>query len=135
MIIKIVMWIVVAIALTGAFLNTRSKWQGFLLWLVSNAWWCGYNIVAGEYPQAFLFGVFWILSLYGIFEWRKIHQWHLTSINKAIVESTAFAHKQLTQQFRINTYLQNVISSLPFHRKQKRKIREKLLKIQKGERL
>lgn len=74
MIIKIMMWLVVAIALAGAFLNTRGKWQGFLLWLVSNAWWCGYNIWKGEYPQAFLFGVFWFLSLYGIFQWRKTHK-------------------------------------------------------------
>lgn len=69
-------WLIVVIALIGVVLNVRRKWQGFLLWLISNAWWCWHNLVIGEYAQALLFGVFWGLSIYGIYNWKKgIESW------------------------------------------------------------
>ena len=58
------------IALTGVFLNARGKWQGFLFWLVSNVCWCWHNIKLGEYAQAVLFAVCWVLTVYGIWCWR-----------------------------------------------------------------
>ncbi|NIS54465.1 MAG: nicotinamide mononucleotide transporter [Phycisphaerae bacterium] len=64
-------WFIAAIALMGVYLNTRCKWQGFLLWLISNAWWCCHNVSIGEYAQAMLFGAYWFLSLYGIFNWKR----------------------------------------------------------------
>lgn len=64
-------WIVAIIALTGVYLNARGKWHGFLFWLVSNAWWCWHNFLIDEYAQASLFASFWLLSLYGIYNWRK----------------------------------------------------------------
>lgn len=64
-------WLIVVIALVGIVLNVRRKWQGFLFWLVSNAWWCVHNIAIGEYAQAVLFFVFWVLSVYGIHNWKR----------------------------------------------------------------
>lgn len=64
-------WWIAIIALMGVFLNARGKWQGFCLWLLSNAYWCWHNVQLGEYAQATLFGIFWALALYGIWRWRK----------------------------------------------------------------
>ncbi len=63
-------WFVVLIALAGVVLNVRKQWQGFLLWLVSNAYWCIHNTTIGEYPQAVLYAAFWLLAVYGIYCWR-----------------------------------------------------------------
>lgn len=60
-------WLIVVIALIGIVLNVRRRWQGFLFWLISNGWWFWHNLVIGEYAQAVLFFVFWILSVYGIY--------------------------------------------------------------------
>lgn len=62
---------IVVVALLGVYLNARRKWQGFLFWLVSNAWWCWHNVTIGEHPQAVLFAIFWLVTLYGIYQWRK----------------------------------------------------------------
>ncbi|MHC4397793.1 MAG: nicotinamide mononucleotide transporter [Planctomycetota bacterium] len=59
------------IALIGVVLNVRRRWEGFLFWLISNAWWCWHNYKIGEYEQGILFGIFWLLSLYGIYSWKR----------------------------------------------------------------
>ena len=59
------------IAITGVVLNVRRKWQCFLFWGVSNLWWLIHNICIGEYAQAVLFGVFFLLCLYGAIEWES----------------------------------------------------------------
>jgi len=129
MIIKIMMWLVVAVALAGAFLNTRGKWQGFLLWLISNAWWCWYNIIAGEYPQVFLFGVFWFISLYGIFQWRKIQR-EIKNYKQAVKDfgqtrtnERELTNKQLALLLEENTYLRNILQGMPYHKKAKKRLR------------
>lgn len=84
-------WIITIIAITGVVLNARCKWYGFLFWLISNAWWCWHNYVIGEHAQSVLFGAFWLLSLYGIYRWRKSQRGHLTAKTK--IEDTDFNHK------------------------------------------
>ncbi len=64
-------WLIAIIALIGVFLNVQGKWQGFLFWLISNAYWCWHNLTIGEYPQAVLFAMFFLLSAYGVKLWRK----------------------------------------------------------------
>jgi len=66
-----VAWIVTVIALTGAFLNIKKRWEGFALWMISNGFWCLVNIGIEQYPQAVLFAVFFLLSAYGVVLWRK----------------------------------------------------------------
>lgn len=61
---------IVVLALIGAALNSAGDWRGFLFWLVTNGFWCVYNCRAGEYEQAFIFGIFWLLCLWGIWKWR-----------------------------------------------------------------
>ena len=64
-------WLIVLIVVIGAGLNVRRKWQGFIFWLVSNGYWCRHNIVIGEYAQAVIFAMFFLLSVYGIWHWRR----------------------------------------------------------------
>ena len=64
-------WIIVFIAFAGVILNIKKHWFCFLLWLISNGYWFVYNIRIGEFAQASIYGVFFILSIYGLFSWRK----------------------------------------------------------------
>ena len=64
-------WLVVAIAVVGAVLNVNKWRQWFLLWLVSNSYWC---VIAGgqkRWAEATLFAFFFALSLVGMVGWRK----------------------------------------------------------------
>lgn len=64
-------WLIMTIALAGAILNIKKRWECFIFWLVSNTYWCFYNAVAGEYAEAVTFGLFFLLSSYGLCEWSK----------------------------------------------------------------
>ncbi|MDD5327450.1 MAG: nicotinamide mononucleotide transporter [Phycisphaerae bacterium] len=111
------------VALAGVILNARGKWQGFLLWLISNAWWCGYNIWKGEYVQAFLFGVFWGLAFFGIFYWKTLRRVHNEQIEQAIADATKVANKQLSILLEENTKLRGLIAGVQYHKKAKQRLR------------
>lgn len=64
-------WIVMIIALAGAYLNARKKASGFVLWMFSNGYWTYHNFMIGEYAQAVLFCAFLGLSVYGFYCWEK----------------------------------------------------------------
>ena len=64
-------WSIALLALVGTVLNARKAWQGFIFWFVSNAWWCVHSFRIGEYALAALFGVYWLLSIYGVYCWLK----------------------------------------------------------------
>lgn len=74
-------WIIVMIAITGVVLNIRRKWYCFLFWGVSNLYWLFYNLSIGEYAQAVLFNVFFILCFYGTITWeaknKDVHKQNL----------------------------------------------------------
>lgn len=106
-------WFIVAIALVGVFLNTRGKWQGFLFWLISNAFWCRHNIIIGEYAQAVLFGIFWFLSLYGISQWQRKHKAVERQLSAAVRETRELGSKQMERLLRENTGMRLFISTLP----------------------
>lgn len=64
-------WIIVFIAFAGVVLNIKKHWVCFLFWLISNGYWFVYNIRITEYAQASIYGVFFVLSIYGLISWRK----------------------------------------------------------------
>lgn len=64
-------WAVTVLALVGLYLNVKGRWQGFLLWIFSNAFWCVHNAHIEQWAQSVLFGVFFIISAVGIWQWRK----------------------------------------------------------------
>jgi nicotinamide mononucleotide transporter PnuC len=69
--IDILSWIMAVVALTGTYLNTKKDIKGFYFWLFSNAVFTLICFGQKFYPQAFLFLVYTVLSIKGIFEWSK----------------------------------------------------------------
>lgn len=65
------MWIMTTIAIAGAILNVYKRWEGFLLWLVSNTAWVIIDYSSGLYAQAGLFLFYSGLSAYGLIKWRS----------------------------------------------------------------
>jgi len=72
-------WIAVVLGLTGAILNARKNIYGFYIWIVSNALMIfiyvsesvGVPFTEGKWYGALLFAMYFLLSIYGIIQWRK----------------------------------------------------------------
>ncbi len=71
MLLHVIGWGLTCIALVGAACNIKKKRVCFFLWAFSNLGWCAIDIIYGIYSQAFLQGIFFCLSLWGIYEWSK----------------------------------------------------------------
>ena len=65
-------WIVTGIAVLGVILNIKKRVEGFHLWTLSNAAWIYIDHKAGLDAQAGMFVVYTGLSIWGIYEWRKV---------------------------------------------------------------
>jgi hypothetical protein len=68
---EIVGWICTAVSLAGAWLNVKKVKWCFVLWLFSNAFWTVYDIYKQAYPQAVIFGIYFLTAVWGIREWFK----------------------------------------------------------------
>lgn len=64
-------WVMSGIALAGTVLNAEMNILGFLFWLVSNLYMTIRFAYIGEYAQATLFLVYFLLAIRGIAVWRK----------------------------------------------------------------
>ena len=62
-------WILVVLSLIGKPLVIKKRVLGQWIWAVSNIGWVFYNLSIDAYSQAFLFGVYLCLSIWGIIEW------------------------------------------------------------------
>lgn len=71
MIIDILPWALTPLSLFGTLLVTRRRAEGFILWCVSNIGWVIVDYRAGLNSQAALFGAYFLLSAYGVYEWKK----------------------------------------------------------------
>lgn len=111
--ITITNWVMVVVALTGAFLNVRRKWYGFVFWLVSNAWWTVHHSCLEEWPQAFTFAVFWLLSAYGISAWRKTTKEVEETIQQTKSETRQISNKQISNLLQQNISMSSFIRNLP----------------------
>jgi nicotinamide riboside transporter PnuC len=62
-------WIVTVFSITGVVLNIyKIKWC-FAIWAVTNFSWMVIDFYRGIYAQAFLFMVYFILAIYGLYRW------------------------------------------------------------------
>ena len=62
-------WLVVGVALGGAFLNSSGFFLlSFQIWTATNLTLCIINLIKRDYPQAFLFFAYLLTSING---WRK----------------------------------------------------------------
>ena len=68
---QVISWIATAASLVGVVLNIRQDRRCFGIWMVTNAFWAGYDFSIGATAQAALFTVYFCLAVYGFREWRK----------------------------------------------------------------
>lgn len=64
-------WLITIVAFAGTVLNAYKKRSGFILWLISNVFWVGYNIHTGVYAQAALFALNSVMCVVGLVQWKK----------------------------------------------------------------
>jgi nicotinamide riboside transporter PnuC len=69
--IEYIPWILSGLSIIGAFLNARQRIEGFYFWLFANMAWIAFNIHIGLYGQVPMWVFYTIISVYGIYEWRK----------------------------------------------------------------
>ncbi len=65
------MWLVSALSLTGVVLNIYHRRECFVIWALTNGVWVVYDWKIGAYEQAALFGVYWLLAIWGLIKWKK----------------------------------------------------------------
>ena len=63
-------WIVTLFALVGVVLNIRKDNRCFILWICTNAYWAIYDWFLGAVAQATLFVIYFLLSIWGLWQWR-----------------------------------------------------------------
>jgi len=74
-ILEYISWIFIAVSLIGNFLvtsiNRKYRFIAFILWVISNFFWVGYNLYFKHYSPAFMFSVYFITSSLGIWKNRN----------------------------------------------------------------
>lgn len=71
MVWTILSWVMSAIALAGTVMNAEMSIYGFLFWLVSNLYMTIRFAYIGEYAQATLFLIYFLLAIRGIVVWQR----------------------------------------------------------------
>jgi len=64
-------WIITVISLVGVVLNIRQDRRCFYLWAVTNSSWMAVDFINGLHAQAAMFFVYLVLSIWGIWSWKK----------------------------------------------------------------
>ena len=64
-------WLNTFVAIAGTYLNAKQNRIGFIIWMITNAFFVAYNLMIGSYAQATLFFVYFGLALYGWINWGK----------------------------------------------------------------
>jgi nicotinamide riboside transporter PnuC len=65
------MWIITLISLIGVILNIKKRRECFMIWTVSNFAWMVYDFKIGAYAQSALFAVYFVLAVWGLYEWKE----------------------------------------------------------------
>ena len=64
-------WVFVTLSLLGNFFVIQKNVLGQWFWTVGNVGWVAFNLYNEAYSQAFLFAVYFMMSVYGIIAWTK----------------------------------------------------------------
>ena len=64
-------WLFVGLALLGTTLNIYKNRCCFFIWVLTNSYFAIVDFRAGLYAQSALFGVYTILAIWGIYQWRE----------------------------------------------------------------
>lgn len=64
-------WVITGGALFGTILNINKDSRCFIVWAVTNSFWSIFDWSIGAYAQSVLFGIYFLLSVYGLWKWRR----------------------------------------------------------------
>jgi nicotinamide riboside transporter PnuC len=64
-------WALTLASLVGVVLNIRLDRRCFYVWVLTNAAWMAVDFSRQLYAQSALFAVYFALSVWGIFQWKK----------------------------------------------------------------
>tara|TARA_Y100000310_G_scaffold247602_1_gene253221 strand:- start:11231 stop:11443 length:213 start_codon:yes stop_codon:yes gene_type:complete len=64
-------WVITALSILGVVLNIKKKRICFLIWAGTNMAWMIIDYKEGIYAQSALMGVYFLLALWGLWEWRR----------------------------------------------------------------
>lgn len=68
-----ILFLTTILAMIGAYLNSISRWEGFLIWTLTNTIFCIHNFIIGQWQQSFLFLFYFLISLNGLWQYNKNH--------------------------------------------------------------
>lgn len=63
--------ILVALSIAGVVLNIYKKKICFIIWAITNFSWMLVDIYKEIYTQAFLFAVYFLLAIFGLYKWAN----------------------------------------------------------------
>ncbi len=64
-------WTLTGLGIAGALLNALRRRSGFFVWAVANSGWIWLHAYRGRTAEVVLFGVYLVLALVGIVNWRR----------------------------------------------------------------
>ena len=64
-------WAITAASIIGTVANIYKKTWCFGLWLVTNSLWMIVDFREGLYSQSFLFFIYVLLAVWGLYQWRR----------------------------------------------------------------
>jgi hypothetical protein len=64
------LWGLTILSLIGTVMNVKKIHYCFYIWAFTNAIWTIHNYGVREFQQALLFFIYFILALWGIYEWK-----------------------------------------------------------------
>ena len=83
-------WIIASLSLIGVVANIYNKAWCFILWIITNSFWCIYDLRQGLYSQAILFAVYMLLAVFGLYKWAKNgNEFKLADYKQALIDLLA----------------------------------------------
>jgi hypothetical protein len=64
-------FVLTAASLVGVWLNIKKNKVCFYIWSGTNFSWAAVDFVSGLFWQGVLFSIYFVLAIYGVYEWRK----------------------------------------------------------------
>lgn len=64
-------WTITIASIIGTVANIYKKSWCFVIWVFTNGIWCVIDYRTGLYAQAFLFGIYFLLAVWGLYQWGK----------------------------------------------------------------
>jgi len=63
-------WSATGLSILGLYLMARKRWEAYVPWLIGSPLWVALGIMTKSYGTAVTFGVYQIMNIYGLYNWR-----------------------------------------------------------------